>query len=272
MKCTLVAESKIFFGMTFGAVWMYDAFSPYAKISQIPMYDNAIPSSMCIESPGRLIVGLANGSIELFKFDQEGIKGAYPVGNKIKVPQAGEIYDMSVVQLPREAGQNAEVALATFSGLIFGRVSNTMIDGAFGRQYCWETSKVYLKDKMISQLCQYERGQFLVAEYSQPGYHLVDRSDTNADSAKQPFKILDKRNEHISGCTNLVKIPLWDKEKFPYVLSRNRYKIDLIDVKNRAILSLFNEMNTSNMYPKLVAETTQSEMGGHKILIYFNGQ
>ena len=153
VKCIQVAESKIFFGLSFGAIWMFDAYSPFEKIGQVALYDNAAPSSMCIESQGKLIVGLANGSIEQFKFDQEGIKSVYPVGNKIKVPQAGEIYDMTVVELPEKAGLNPTIVLATFSGLIFGRISNLMIDGAFGRQYCWETEVVFMKDKMISQIC-----------------------------------------------------------------------------------------------------------------------
>ena len=119
--------------MSFGVVYMYDAFPPYERIGQVSMYDNANPSSMCIESPGTLLVGLANGSIELFKFNQEGIKAAYPVGNMIKIPQAGEIYDMSMVELPQPFGLSPEIALATFSGLFFGRISQVMIDGAFGR-------------------------------------------------------------------------------------------------------------------------------------------
>ena len=60
---------------------------------------------------------------------------------------------MAVVELPQKPDLNAQIVLATFSGLIFGRISNLMIDGAFGRQYTWETDKVFMKDKMISQIC-----------------------------------------------------------------------------------------------------------------------
>ena len=74
VKCMHIADSKIFFGLSSGAIWMYDAYPPFEKIAQVSMYDNAVPSSMCIESPGKLLVGLANGSIEQFKFDQEGIR------------------------------------------------------------------------------------------------------------------------------------------------------------------------------------------------------
>ena len=33
---------------------------------------------------------------------------------------------------------------------------------------------------------------------------------------------------------------------------RNRFKVDLIDVKNHTIHTITSEMNTQNMYPKLV--------------------
>ena len=112
----------------------------------------------------------------------------------------------------------------------------------------------------------------MIAEYSQPGYHTIDWEAFQENPEIKPLKIRDARLEHISGCTNLIRIPLWDKIKFPYVISRNRYKVDLIDVKNGKIMPLFNETNTSNMYPKLVAETVKSDLNGHKILIYFNSQ
>ena len=35
VKCTFVAESKLFIGMAFGAIWMYDAIDPYTKISHV---------------------------------------------------------------------------------------------------------------------------------------------------------------------------------------------------------------------------------------------
>ena len=94
---------------------------------------------------------------------------------------------MRMVNLTPPPTKSHEIALATFSGLIFGRISN--LSEGFGRglkQYqSWETTKTYLKDKMISQICQFSPGKFLVAEYSQPGYYIIDRNNTES----QPLKI-----------------------------------------------------------------------------------
>ena len=66
------------------------------------------------------------------------------------IPQAGEVYDITVVDLPAPTAKSPEIALATFGGLIFGRISNLSDGFAFGRYQHWETTKEYLKTKMIS--------------------------------------------------------------------------------------------------------------------------
>ena len=80
MKCTYVIEEKLFFGMAFGAVWMYNAFDPYEKIGHVETFDKVAPTSMSIVTSGALIVGMANGSVEMFKFGQSGIRPAYELG------------------------------------------------------------------------------------------------------------------------------------------------------------------------------------------------
>ena len=69
--------------MTFGAIWMYNAFPPYDKISDLQMCEKVTPTSMCIKVPGVLLVGLINGSIEMFKFSEKGMEPAYPLRNQI---------------------------------------------------------------------------------------------------------------------------------------------------------------------------------------------
>ena len=195
VKCTYVAEEKLFFGMAFGAVWMYNAFDPYERVGHVQTFDKVAPTSMSIVTSGALIVGLVNGSVEMFKFGQSGIRPAYELGqqsprspsgslsprlevsNQLMIPQAGEVYDITVVDLPVPANKSPEIALATFGGLIFGRISNLSDGFAFGRYQRWETTKEYLKTKMISQICQFGPGKFLVAEYSQPGYYIIERTD-----------------------------------------------------------------------------------------------
>ena len=66
--------------MTFGAVWMYNAFEPYERIGHVETFDKVAPTSMAIMVSGALIVGMANGSVEMFKFNQNGINPAYELG------------------------------------------------------------------------------------------------------------------------------------------------------------------------------------------------
>ena len=87
-----------------------------------------------------------------------------------------------------------------------------------------------------------------MAEFSQPGYWIVDRG-TQGNAQE---KIVDERPDHNSGCTDLVLSPNFNLKEFPYVFVRNRFKVDLVDVRNFTIHTITSEMNTQNMYPKLV--------------------
>ena len=252
---------------------MYEAFPPYNRLGHVSLYDDHEPSSMAMLSPGVLFVGLTNGGFELFDITSDSIKPQYSINNHIKIPHAGQIYSIAIDMLPVQPGEaNPEIALATFTGLYFGTISEPNIEGAFGRKKTWTTTQVFLKEKMISQICQFSPGKYLIAEYSKPGYYILDRQASKEDPKYEPTKLLDRRTEHNNGCTNLVKFPLYDPNKMPYILSRNRYKIDLIDVKNLSIYPILSDTNTSSMTQKMVADTAKSEILGHKVMIYFNSQ
>ncbi len=92
------------------------------------------------------------------------------------MPYAGEIYSITV--------SNDEICLATFSGLFFGRFEV----GPHGRpSSVWHQSKIYLRAKTVPQILEHNTKIFLVAEYSQPGYWLVDRNQ--GEEEKSPILI-----------------------------------------------------------------------------------
>ena len=119
---------------------------------------------------------------------------------------------------------------------------------------------------MISQIAEIRTGVFLVAEYSKPGYWIVDR---NAAEGSDPIKIEDTRTDFNSGCTNLQKIPMYEDTRLPYFISRNKFKVELIDIVDHAIYTLCEESNTSSLQPKMEITTTK-HLAGHSIEVYFN--
>lgn len=52
---------------------------------------------------------------------------------------------------------------------------------------------------MVSQVLEVKPKLFMVADYSKPGYWLID----TANDSKPPVQIIDTRDEHNSGCTDL---------------------------------------------------------------------
>lgn len=50
-------------------------------------------------------------------------------------------------------------------------------------------------------------------------------------------------------------MPLFDPKWFPYVISRSKFKIDLIDFEERRVYTLAQESNTTGLTPKLFMNT-----------------
>ena len=63
----LVVESKLFVGMMTGEINMYDAFT-LEKLDKTTTHRGAMPMSMAKQSTGTLIMGMSNGTIEVFSF------------------------------------------------------------------------------------------------------------------------------------------------------------------------------------------------------------
>ena len=125
IKCIYIAESKLFIGLAIGEIVMYDAFT-LEKLDKVAMNRNATPNTITLQCGGTLLVGMLNGTVEIFSFAQRTITQANRMNNEIKVPFAGEIYSIHVSE-----DIHADIALATFSGLFFGKFEI----GPLGRPY-----------------------------------------------------------------------------------------------------------------------------------------
>ena len=78
----------------------------------------------------------------------------------------GEIYDIAI--------GTEEIALATFNGVIFGRIEG--IDGkAESLPSRWTTTQVYAPGKLISQVIYCENHTYVYGEYSVPGLTLINQ-------------------------------------------------------------------------------------------------
>lgn len=81
--------------------------------------------------------------------------------------------------------------------------------------------------KYVTQICLLPRGEYLISIWNQPGVFIVDR-DTN-----RPVKIEDPRfNSHT---TDLKPLFADQFTELPYLISRNKNSINLIDLRNRHI-------------------------------------
>lgn len=93
LKCLLIAETKLFVGLTIGEIHMFDPFT-LERLGKVEFFRNALPSSMALYKSGSLLVGTSNSSLEVFNFSQQTIQTANPIVNEIKVPYTGEIYSI----------------------------------------------------------------------------------------------------------------------------------------------------------------------------------
>ena len=64
-------------------------------------------------------------------------------------------------------------------------------------------------------------------------------------------------------------MPMYDEKRFPYVISRSKFKIELVDLADKNIITLCTDSNTSGLQSKMQMSTTK-HLAGHSIEIYFN--
>lgn len=69
LKYMLIAESKLFVALTTGEIAMFDPFT-LERLDKANTYRYAMPYSMVLQSAGTLLVGMSNGSLEVFSFSQ----------------------------------------------------------------------------------------------------------------------------------------------------------------------------------------------------------
>lgn len=139
----LIAETKLFIGLDTGEIKMYDPFT-LELLDKVNTNRHAMPMSMVLQSAGTIIVGMTNGTLEVFSFQQRTISPTNHIVNEIKVPYSGEIYSICISS---NEDNDLEIGLSTFSGLFFGKFEI----GPQGRPYqIWTTTKVYFREKLIS--------------------------------------------------------------------------------------------------------------------------
>ena len=63
----LIAETKLFIGLDTGEIKMYDPFT-LEFLDKVNTNRHAMPMSMALQSAGTLIVGMTNGTLEIFSF------------------------------------------------------------------------------------------------------------------------------------------------------------------------------------------------------------
>ena len=82
--------------------------------------------------------------------------------------------------------------LATYCGLYIGSIKQKETD------YCWSLSKVYFRDNLISHFYEIQKDQLMVADYSKPGYTIVDLKNCTTYTIEDTSE-----SGHNSGCTSI---------------------------------------------------------------------
>ncbi len=102
-----------------------------------------------------------------------------------------------------------EVLLCCFSGMHFGQIKKI-------ETFQWHSNKVYFKNRLISTVVQLDITKFMACDMAQ-GIYLIDRSDSQ--------QVVIPIQGESSGCTDLLKTPLYHEDTFPYLIARTKFKI-----------------------------------------------
>ena len=78
--------------------------------------------------------------------------------------------------------------------------------------------------------------------------------------------------DHNSGCTNLIAPPCFSMRTFPYLIARNRFKVDLVDLRNLRVEGLAPLLNTLGLHSKLEVKMSRESLDIYFLSCSFDGK
>ena len=215
MSASLFHNKKLFIGTYVDFLFMFDVpqngVFTQAK-HKIRTHDSIL--SIAPITDHILAIGQAAGYVDFISVGQSMDNITHE-----QFPDSGYINKVAVLSTDKN-----ELAFGCEKGLFFGKF------GMNTRRF-HISAEEYFKGNLISQVFEYAPNKLIASDYFKHGFFLVDR-------ASNDIRELQNLSYITKNCTDIKPMPFYNFEKFPYLLTRTQFTINLIDLKKENIYPL----------------------------------
>ena len=169
----------------------------------------------------------------------EGDAGGLSDPTKITILNAAHMRDIGGIWSISGVNNDTELVVGTITGVHIV---------AIGVKTLTRSYEHYLKDQNIWNVCEYDDNKIICTRWDKASYYLLDRNDPQ--SLKKPVEIKDADNFN-KNVTDLVPIPTYDPQECPFFIVRGLKRVQLLDVKNKKLYTLYDDDNNKWGYNKV---------------------
>lgn len=146
-----------------------------------------------------------------------------------------------------------ELALACESGLYFGTVTGT--------EFELNPTEFYFGNLTVSQVIEISPGIIMCSVFEQSGLQIIRRAN------KRKYLVNSEEIELIN-CSDLLRLPEYNYDTFPYIIVRSKHNISLVNVRSRIVYNLIHEQkpNFDNEFSAITPNGKIEEGGSVNII------
>ena len=111
-------------------------------------------------------------------------------------------------------------------------------------------NEYHIVESIVTQVFQASRHTFVCGLWSEPYVSIVNRQDKSALRRVQYPGAIPTRDSEFQ-CTDLLPLPGFDLEQFPYALFRTNRAINLVDLRAGRTYNLITLANQSGTHSKM---------------------
>ena len=239
MNCSVVTNDKLFVGCRDRRVFVYNKFSlELIKTMEVP---ESVHCMCALNDFTQVAMGMTDGHVMVLGSDEEVQEGSEELGNSnnITILNVAHLRDIGGIWSISGVNNDTELVVGTITGVHIV---------AIGVKTLTRSYEHYLKDQNIWNVCEYDDNKIICTRWDKACYYLLDRNDPQ--SLKKPTEIKDPDNFN-KNVTDLVPLPTYDPQECPFFIVRGLKKVQLLDVKNKKLYTLYEDDNNKWGYNKV---------------------
>jgi len=231
-KCICTTQPYVFVGSWNGRISIYDVKKEFKLVKILKC--KAAVRSICSLDASTIIVGENDGWFELIRVQQN--LDLVEITSSKRIEAVGHVFTLQ----PTHAAY--QVVVCSYTGIHFVKVE---CEDKTLRMCVMLQDLSYETEQFVNRILEYAENKFLAVSWDNNKFIFIDHEQEQITSILEHPQHLHKFNVR---CWGLVKLPDFDAESNPFIVSRDNTGFVIINVKTLTAHQLQLSPITVNLY------------------------